>query len=94
MSSVDSAVAQPLDEENSAAEHDRVSDDDDLSNTQENLSLEGLDQKGVSLSHVGQVFMKNTNLTASPQRSSRRADSDDETGSSSNYPVDSNGLIL
>ena len=40
MHSVDSSAAQLLDEENSATEHDRVSYDQNLSNTQENLSLE------------------------------------------------------
>ena len=90
MTSVEFAVAQTLDEENPASEHHRVSDDNDLSNTQENLSLEGLDQTGMSLSHVGQVFMKKTNLTASPQPSFRRANSDDESGSSSTHPVGSN----
>ena len=63
MSSVDSVVAQTLDEEKSATEHDHVSYNNDLSNTQENdLFLEELDQTGISLSHVGQVFMNRVSV--------------------------------
>ena len=87
---VDSAAAPPLDEENSATEHGRVSNDENLSNAQENLSLMDSDQNDLSVSRDGQVFMQNANLTASPQPISRRADSNDETGSSSTHPVNSN----
>ena len=46
------------------------------------MSGEGLNHSGIWLSRVGQVFMKK-NLTAPSQPSSRRVDSDDETGSGS-----------
>jgi hypothetical protein len=82
MSTVNSAAAYPLDEEEIATkQHDQVSNDHS-----QNDPLE--DSLGKSLSHVVQVFMTNS-LTASTLIDSRK-DSDDETGSGSTNPVSSN----
>ena len=85
MSTVDSAVAPTLDEEEVATDHDQVSNDEDHSNDDPSE-----DFHGTSLSHVGRVFMTDAGLAASPQTDSRQTDSDDETNSSSTNPVSSN----
>ena len=82
MSTVNSAAASPLDEEEIATKpHDQVSNDHSQNGPPE-------DFLGKSFSHEGQVFIPN-NLTASP-RSDSRNDSDDDTGSGSTNPVSSN----
>ena len=85
MSTVNSAAAHTLDEEKLATEHDQVSNDQ---NHSDDPSEDFHD--GQSLSHVGQGFMTNEGLTASPRTDSRQIDSDDETSSSSTNPVSSN----
>ena len=80
MPTENSDVAHSLDEEKIATnQHDQVSNDHSQKE----------DLLGKSLSHVGQVFMTNEGLTASPRIGSRN-DSDDETGSGSTNPVSSN----
>ena len=63
MHSVNSATAHTLDKEKIVTKHDQVSNDQDQSND----PIEDSGQLGESLRHVGQGFMTNEDLTASPR---------------------------